>query len=136
MLAGVGVSEPGRPRLMASRLGNPSTYGVAGPGLPASDVDAVDGPAIERGYPFDGDDVKLTDESVFRLPYGVLEARFLPSVAREGDEDILCKLCRIRCRPFILAGPSTWTGVECSTGIPSTPGATAEVINISAMAVN
>jgi len=60
-------------------------------------------------------EAKLTQDSEPLVPpYGLLDARFRPICAREGEEEIRCRFWRSLAFPLSFAGDSIGIASECS----------------------
>lgn len=62
-------------------------------------------------------DAKLKEDCAALLLYGLLDALFRPSCARDGEEEIRCRPCRSLVLPLSLVGGPIAMASECSIGI-------------------
>ena len=89
----------------------------SGPGVLAADVGAVENPAEEldesellNSLAYERDEASETQDIEAWPPLLYDDDGTRPSFARDGEDDILCKLCSIRLRPLSFGGCSKGKG--------------------------
>jgi hypothetical protein len=103
----------------------PSENGVSMPGVPGTEVGAVEYPPPDELDEYElskflGElaDAKLTQDKVPLVPpYGLLVARLRPNCLRDEVEEIRCRLCFSLAFPLSFAGGSIGIASECSIGM-------------------